>query len=387
MEDIGGLNDIIEGLTDNIILPIQFPDIFKGPFTSAPKGVLLYGPPGTGKTMLAKALARESEACFISLKPSTLLDKYLGVTNKLVAAVWRLATRLQPSIIYIDEADAMFATRVESGHEALAQLKTEFMQLWDGLETRQDEQVVVLAATNMLNALDPAIRRRFTAAYEVPRPNGASRMDILNKLLKKHNAAEGTTPVEPTLLNLNPSTEIGQEMVMMTKDYTGSDLANLCRHALQIPLRERAGLIHSRAIEQKCSMKEVDLTTLPACRQASLEDFRTAHRLNPPCSIQTQSNCQGAVVRSYFGHGIGNADNGNHDNDDNHQGPDSNSEPLSINHGRMRSNRPRFQARSPPEANGTNSSTNTANSNPNSNCGRRSLDGSGSSSGHAPAAA
>ncbi|KAK9838772.1 hypothetical protein WJX74_003055 [Apatococcus lobatus] len=405
MEDIGGLDDIIEGLTDQIILPLQLPKVFNGPFTSAPKGVLLYGPPGTGKTMLAKALARESKACFISLKPSTLLDKYLGVTNKLVAAVWRLATQLQPSIIYIDEADAMFATRSESGHEALAQLKTEFMQLWDGLETRQDARVVVLAATNMLHALDPAIRRRFTAAYEIPRPNGASRLAILNTMLKKHNAAEGSVAVEATLLNLNPSTGAGQEMIELTKDYTGSDLANLCKHALQAPLREWAGLLRSRAIELDRSMEEVDAATLPACRHASLEDFRTAHRLNPPCNIQAQSDGTGlqvtarhrpqqnaivaqalaAVLREYFGQEVTvrNADDDDHD--DNHQGPDSNSSPQA--HGRMRSNHPRLDAANPRQANGTSGSSNPASSSPNSNGGRRSLDGSGSSSGHASAAA
>ncbi|KAK9838637.1 hypothetical protein WJX74_000369 [Apatococcus lobatus] len=290
MEDIGGLNNTVGGLRNNIVLPLQLPGLFNGPFTSASKGVLLYGPPGNGKTMLAKALARESKACFISLKPSTLLDIHLGVTNKLVAAVWRLATQLQPSIIYIDEADAMFATRVESGHETLAQLKAEFMQRWDGPETRQDAQVVVLAATNMLHALDPAIRRRFTAAYKIPRPNGASRLAILNKILKKHIAALGTVFFEPTLLNLNPSTGAGQEMIELTKDYTGSDLANLCKHALQAPLREWAGVLRSRAIELDCSMEEVDGAALPACRQASLEDFRTAHRLNLPCNIQSQSN-------------------------------------------------------------------------------------------------
>lgn len=124
---IGGLEDIIEELKESIIYPLTMPHLYShgGALLSAPSGVLLYGPPGCGKTMLAKAVARESGASFINLHISTITEKWYGDSNKLVRAVFSLARKLQPAIIFIDEIDAVLGTRRSGEHEASGQVKAE----------------------------------------------------------------------------------------------------------------------------------------------------------------------------------------------------------------------------------------------------------------------
>ena len=125
--DIGGLDDIIEELKESVIYPLTLPHLYAhaGSLLSAPSGVLLYGPPGCGKTMLAKALARESGASFINLHISTLTEKWYGDSNKLVRAVFSLARKIQPAIIFIDEIDAVLGTRRSGEHEASGMVKAE----------------------------------------------------------------------------------------------------------------------------------------------------------------------------------------------------------------------------------------------------------------------
>ena len=126
-DDVGGLDSIIKDLRESVIFPLTQPHFFSANrnLLSAPKGVLLYGPPGCGKTMLAKALAKESRACFINLHISTLTEKYYGDSNKIVAAVFSLARKLQPCIIFIDEIDAVLRQRRSDDHEASHMVKAE----------------------------------------------------------------------------------------------------------------------------------------------------------------------------------------------------------------------------------------------------------------------
>jgi len=127
-DDIGGLDDIIEELREGVIYPLTMPHLYSGnsSLLSAPSGVLLYGPPGCGKTMLAKALAHESGACFINLHISTLTEKWYGDSNKLVSAVFSLARKLQPAIVFIDEIDAVLSQRKSGEHEASGMVKAEY---------------------------------------------------------------------------------------------------------------------------------------------------------------------------------------------------------------------------------------------------------------------
>ncbi|KAK6353238.1 hypothetical protein TWF696_005216 [Orbilia brochopaga] len=229
-EDIGGLGDIIEELKESVIYPLTVPHLFSdhSSLLSAPKGVLLYGPPGCGKTMLAKALAHESGACFINLHISTLTEKWYGDSNKLVAALFSLARKLEPSIIFIDEIDAVLRSRSSADHEASTMVKAEFMTHWDGLLSTVDQKpprIVVLGATNRIQDIDEAILRRLPKRFAVSLPNTEQRGRILKIILKdtKLDAAGG--------FNID-------ELVKRTAGMSGSDMKEACRDAAMIPIRE-----------------------------------------------------------------------------------------------------------------------------------------------------
>ena len=169
---IGGLEETKAALQELVILPLVRQELFSSSNLLKPaKGVLLYGPPGTGKTLLAKALAKEAKSVFINVRYSTLQSKWFGDAQKLVTAVFTLAWKLQPSIIFIDEIDSFLCTRKNSEHEAVTQMKTEFMTLWDGFSTDTNARVMVLAATNRPWDVDEAILRRLPRSFEVGLPN------------------------------------------------------------------------------------------------------------------------------------------------------------------------------------------------------------------------
>merc|ERR1712038_1201593 len=131
---IGGLSSLIDNIKESVVLPFKHKKLFSSSsLLSAPKGILLYGPPGCGKTMIAKATAKETGCHFINLDTASLTDKWYGETNKLVTAVFSLAVKIQPCIIFIDEIDSFLRTRSSEDHEATAMMKAQFMSLWDGL--------------------------------------------------------------------------------------------------------------------------------------------------------------------------------------------------------------------------------------------------------------
>lgn len=222
-DDIGGLEDVVEELTESVIYPLTCPEIFsESSLLEAPKGVLLYGPPGCGKTMIAKALANESGANFISIRMSSIMDKWYGESNKIVDAMFSLANKIQPCIIFIDEIDSFLRQRASSDHEVTAMLKAEFMTLWDGLTS--NGKVMVLGATNRINDIDSAFLRRLPKRFPVSLPNAEQRYKILSVFLKDEN-------LDPKDFDLD-------YIVQCTVQMSGSDLRELCRDAALTAARE-----------------------------------------------------------------------------------------------------------------------------------------------------
>lgn len=177
--------------------------------------------------MLARALAKESGACFINLHISTLTEKWYGDSNKLVTAVFSLARKLQPTIVFIDEIDAVLRSRSSSDHEASTMVKAEFMTHWDGLMSSSSSgkpaQIMILGATNRIQDIDEAILRRMPKKFNIELPDAAQRKRILNIILKD------TTMGEKFDLD---------QLVTETEGMSGSDLTEACRDAAMAPVRE-----------------------------------------------------------------------------------------------------------------------------------------------------
>ncbi|KAJ4749737.1 p-loop containing nucleoside triphosphate hydrolases superfamily protein [Rhynchospora pubera] len=222
-DDIGALDDIKDSLQELVMLPLRRPDLFKGGLLKPCRGILLFGPPGTGKTMLAKAIANEAGASFINVSMSTITSKWFGEDEKNVRALFSLAAKVSPTIIFVDEVDSMLGQRARAGeHEAMRKIKNEFMTHWDGLLSKSGERILVLAATNRPFDLDEAIIRRFERRIMVGLPTAESRELILRTLLSKDKAEK---------LDF-------KELATMTEGYSGSDLKNLCVTAAYRPVRE-----------------------------------------------------------------------------------------------------------------------------------------------------
>jgi SpoVK/Ycf46/Vps4 family AAA+-type ATPase len=161
-DDIGALDDIKESIQELVMLPLQRPELFNGGLLKPCRGILLFGPPGTGKTMLAKAIADEAGASFINISFSSLSSKWYGDSEKSIRALFSLAVKFAPAIIFVDEVDSMLGARKHSDeHEVSRTIKTEFMTHWDGLLSKSSAKILVLAATNRPFDLDEAIVRRF----------------------------------------------------------------------------------------------------------------------------------------------------------------------------------------------------------------------------------
>ncbi|PKA48946.1 Katanin p60 ATPase-containing subunit A1 [Apostasia shenzhenica] len=224
--DIGALDNVKDTLKELVMLPLQRPELFcKGQLTKPCKGILLFGPPGTGKTMLAKAVATEAGANFINISMSSITSKWFGEGEKYVKSVFSLASKIAPSVVFVDEVDSMLGRRENPGeHEAMRKMKNEFMINWDGLRTKDKERVLVLAATNRPFDLDEAVIRRLPRRLLVNLPDASNREKILKVILSKEELA--------------PDVDL-EAIANMTDGYSGSDLkVNLCVTAAHCPIRE-----------------------------------------------------------------------------------------------------------------------------------------------------
>lgn len=269
--DVGALDDIKDSLQELVMLPLRRPDLFIGGLLKPCRGILLFGPPGTGKTMLAKAIANEAGASFINVSMSTITSKWFGEDEKNVRALFTLAAKVSPTIIFVDEVDSMLGQRSRAGeHEAMRKIKNEFMTHWDGLLTKPGERILVLAATNRPFDLDEAIIRRFERRIMVGLPSVENRGKILQTLLSKEHIEEG--------FNFG-------ELATMTEGYTGSDLKNLCTTAAYRPVRELIQQERLKDLEKKRraesgegpqSPEEAIEEKVITIRPLKMEDFREA---------------------------------------------------------------------------------------------------------------
>ncbi|KAK7392329.1 hypothetical protein VNO78_20763 [Psophocarpus tetragonolobus] len=264
-DDIGALENVKDTLKELVMLPLQRPELFcKGQLTKPCKGILLFGPPGTGKTMLAKAVATEAGANFINISMSSITSKWFGEGEKYVKAVFSLASKIAPSVIFVDEVDSMLGRRENpSEHEAMRKMKNEFMVNWDGLRTKDKERVLVLAATNRPFDLDEAVIRRLPRRLMVNLPDAPNREKILRVILAKEDLA----------------LDVDFEAVAnMTDGYSGSDLKNLCVTAAHCPIRE---ILEKEKRERSLAMSEnkplPGLCSSADIRSLKMDDFRYAH--------------------------------------------------------------------------------------------------------------
>ncbi|MEK6875726.1 MAG: CDC48 family AAA ATPase, partial [Nanoarchaeota archaeon] len=221
-EDIGGLTDEIKKIREMVEIPLKHPEIFEKLGIEPPKGVLLHGPPGTGKTLLAKAVANESDANFILLNGPEIMSKFYGESEKKIRDIFEEAERNAPSIVFIDEIDAIAPKREEVSGEVERRVVSQLLTMMDGLNSRG--KVIVIGATNRVNAIDPALRRpgRFDRELEINVPDKKGRLSIL----KIHTRG----------MPLNKTVKL-DELASITHGFVGADLEALSKEAAMIVLR------------------------------------------------------------------------------------------------------------------------------------------------------
>jgi transitional endoplasmic reticulum ATPase len=262
-EDIGGLDEEIRKIREMVELPLKHPEIFERLGIEPPKGVLLYGPPGTGKTLLAKAVANESDANFFSIAGPEIMSKFYGESEKRIRDIFEEAEKNAPSIIFIDEIDAIAPKREESYGEVERRVVSQLLTMMDGLKARG--KVIVIAATNRPNAIDPALRRpgRFDREIAINVPNKKARLEIL----KIHTR------------NMPLAKDVDLEkLASITHGFVGADIAALCKEAAMNALRR---VLPNIDLEKEELPPEV-LEKL----QVTMKDFNDALRIVRPSAMR-----------------------------------------------------------------------------------------------------
>jgi len=264
-EDIGGLKDELQRLRETIELPLRHPELFQKLGIEPPKGVLLYGPPGTGKTLIAKAVASESGAHFISIAGPEVISKYYGESEQRLREVFEEARENAPSIIFIDELDSIAPRREEVTGEVERRVVAQLLTMMDGLEERG--QVVVIGATNRVDAIDAALRRpgRFDREIEIGVPGEPDRIDIL----KIH--CRGMPLSEDVSLEV---------LAQQTHGFVGADLAALAREAAIRALRRYLPDLSEHLDAEEIPQEILDTLKVYA------SDFRSAQRDVGPSAMR-----------------------------------------------------------------------------------------------------
>ncbi|MBA0552087.1 hypothetical protein Goshw_029218 [Gossypium schwendimanii] len=225
--DIGGLDAQIQEIKEAVELPLTHPELYEDIGIKPPKGVILYGEPGTGKTLLAKAVANSTSATFLRVVGSELIQKYLGDGPKLVRELFRVADDLSPSIVFIDEIDAVGTKRYDAhsgGEREIQRTMLELLNQLDGFDSRGDVKVIL--ATNRIESLDPALLRpgRIDRKIEFPLPDIKTRRRIFQIHTSRMTLAD----------------DVNLEEFVMTKDeFSGADIKAICTEAGLLALRER----------------------------------------------------------------------------------------------------------------------------------------------------
>lgn len=230
--DVAGLDAAKDSLKEAVILPVKFPQLFTGKRKPI-NGILLYGPPGTGKSFLAKAVATEANSTFFSVSSSDLVSKWMGESERLVKQLFTMAREQKPSIIFIDEVDALCGPRGEGESEASRRIKTELLVQMNGVGN-DSNGVLVLGATNIPWQLDSAIRRRFEKRIYIALPDPESRIEMFKLNL-------GDTPCNLTANDFHTLSEI-------TDGYSGHDIAVVVKDALMQPIRKIQSATHFKKV-------------------------------------------------------------------------------------------------------------------------------------------
>eukprot|EP01147_Barroeca_monosierra_P007354 gene7354-502_t len=235
-KDVAGLDAAKEALQEAVILPMRLPQMFKGK-REPWRGILLFGPPGTGKSYLAKAVASEANgSTFISVSSSDLVSKWQGQSERLVKELFEMARERSPCIVFVDEIDSLCSARSDNESESSRRIKTEFLVQMQGVGQKNDG-ILVIGATNIPWMLDSAIRRRFEKRIYIPLPDKIARTTMFKLHIKgmRHTLNEHNF----------------QELAELADGYSGSDICNVVREAIMIPVRK---VQHAQAFK-KCNDK------------------------------------------------------------------------------------------------------------------------------------
>jgi 26S proteasome regulatory subunit T2 len=225
--DIGGLESQIQEIKESVELPLTHPELYEDVGIKPPKGVILYGEPGTGKTLLAKAVANQTSATFLRVVGSELIQKYLGDGPKLVREIFRAAEEMAPSIVFIDEIDAVGTKRYDSnsgGEKEIQRTMLELLNQLDGFDSRSDVKVIM--ATNKIETLDPALIRpgRIDRKIEFPLPDVKTKRRIFS--------------IHTSKMSLSDDVDL-EEFVLAKDELSGADIKAMCTEAGLLALRER----------------------------------------------------------------------------------------------------------------------------------------------------